>query len=124
MLSTYKLKGRIIEKTFKFECKEIFQKLNAPVYVWYDYKLFNDSVYAEQISEGKVTDIRYITNICFNKLSFNILKYWYDELNDVNTYNNIENFLWSIKQEPISNPDNKTKILSHGFDLKTSFRKM
>ena len=68
MFSTYKLKGRIIEKTFKLECKEIFNKLNAPVYVWYDYKLFNDSVYAEQISEGKVTDIRYITNICFNKL--------------------------------------------------------
>lgn len=122
--STYNIKRRILEKTFKIECKEIFKKLNAPVYVGYDYKLFNDSVYAEQVSEGKFTDIRYITNICFNKLSLNILKYWYDELNDVNTYNNIENFLWSVKQEPIANPDNKTKIISHGFDLKTSFRKM
>ena len=54
----------------------------------------------------------------------NILKYWYDDLNDLNTYINIENFLWSVKQEPVANPDNKTKILSHGFDLKTSFRKM
>ena len=44
--------------------------------------------------------------------------------NDLNTYINIENFLWSVKQEPISNPDNNTKILAHGFDLKTSFRKM
>ena len=36
----------------------------------------------------------------------------------------IENYLWSMKQEPISEPDNDTKIISHGFDLKTSFRKM
>ena len=48
----------------------------------------------------------------------------YNDLYDINTYNNIENFLWSIKQEPESKPDNKIKILSHGFDLKTSFRKM
>lgn len=45
-------------------------------------------------------------------------------LDNTPVYNNIENFLWSIKQEPISEPDNKTKILNHGFDLKTSFRKM
>ena len=68
--------------------------------------------------------IHYITNISFQKLQENILKYWYDELNDLNTYTNIENFLWSIKQEPEAKPDNKTKILAHGFDLKTSFRKM
>ena len=48
----------------------------------------------------------------------------YNDLADLNTYINIENFLWSVKQEPIVNPDNKTKIISHGFDLKTSFRKM
>ena len=124
MLSTYNLKGRISDNTYKIECKEIFNKLNAPVYVWYDYKLFNNTVYAEKICEGKVTDIRYVTNVCFNKLSNNILKYWFDELNNINTYINIENFLWSVKQEPIANPNNKTKILLHGFDLKTSFRKM
>ena len=83
-----------------------------------------DTVYAEDVLEGSQTNIQYVTNICFSRLSKNILKYWYDELNTINTYNNIENFLWSIKQEPISNPDNKTKILSHGFDLKTSFRTM
>lgn len=124
MLSYYKLKETILNNTYKIECKEIFNKLNAPVYVWYNYKMFDSSVYAEKINEGKMTDIRYITNICFNKLSINILKYWFDELNNINTYINIENFLWSVKQEPIANPDNKTKILNHGFDLKTSFRKM
>ncbi len=124
MQSSYKLKERILDNAYKIECKEIFNKLNAPVYVWYDYNLFAGTVYAEKINEGKFTDIRYITNVCFNKLSFNILKYWFDELNNINTYINIENFLWSAKQEPIANPDNKTKILNHGFDLKTSFRKM
>jgi hypothetical protein len=54
----------------------------------------------------------------------NILKYYYNDLADLNTYINIENFLWSIKQEPAATPDNKTKIQAHGFDLKTSFRKM
>ena len=53
-----------------------------------------------------------------------ILKFWIDNLMNINTYNNIENFLWSIKQEPTSEPDNKTKIINHGFDLKTSFRNM
>ena len=54
----------------------------------------------------------------------NILKYYYNDLVDLNTYINIENFLWSIKQEPVAAPDNKTKLQAHGFDLKTSFRKM
>lgn len=39
-------------------------------------------------------------------------------------YGDLENYLWSKKQEPVSEPDNKTKILSHGFDTKTSFRNM
>jgi hypothetical protein len=66
----------------------------------------------------------YLTNVCFNELNMNIIKYYYNDLYDLNTYINIENFLWSIKQEPVATPDNKTKIQAHGFDLKTSFRKM
>jgi hypothetical protein len=65
---------------------------------------------------------KFIGNVTFTKLGTDIIRYWIDELMDINTYNNIENFLWSIKQEPIANPDNKTKIISHGFDLKESFR--
>jgi formyltetrahydrofolate synthetase len=52
----------------------------------------------------------------------NILVAW--TLDNTPVYNDIENFLWMTKQEPISEPDNKTKIINHGFDLKTSFRKM
>ena len=51
-----------------------------------------------------------------------MLKIWGDEVMGLGTYTNIENFLWASKQEPISEPDNKTKIINHGFDLKTSFR--
>ena len=45
-------------------------------------------------------------------------------LDNTPIYNDIENFLWAIKQEPIAEPNNETKIINHGFDLKTSFRKM
>ena len=114
---------------WKVECKDIFNRLNAPTFVKYEDILFTGGVYGEtiwnygrEISHEK--HIHYITNVSFQKLNYNILKYWYDELNKINTYINIENFLWSVKQEPESIPDNKTKIISHGFDIKTSFRKM
>ena len=125
-----KLVDALKKYIWKFECKELFIKIGSPVFVKYYCELFDGGSYWEYIynwshifdhSKGYK---HYITNISFNKLNENILKYWYDELNTINTYNNIENFLWSIKQEPISNPDNNTKIVSHGFDLKTSFRKM
>ena len=45
-------------------------------------------------------------------------------INEQNVYIDIENFLWEMKKEPESTPDNKTKIINAGFDLKTSFRNM
>ena len=108
---------------WKIDCKEIFYKLNAPVFIKYYNDLFEKSCYWNDIYPDK-NQKRYITNISFQKLDKNILKYWYDDLMNLNTYINIENFLWSVKQEPDANPDNNTKIISHGFDLKTSFRKM
>lgn len=112
-------------RVWKQECKEIFRKIGSPVFVNYDKDLFYDGVYKtfEHLFEGTNTTF-YIADVSLSKLNYNILKYWYNDLYDINTYNNIENFLWSIKQEPESKPDNRTKILSHGFDLKTSFRKM
>lgn len=106
------------------ENKEIFEKINAPVFVKYYNELFKDGVYSSIIEKEKLGSVHYVKNISFQKLNLNILKYWYDQLMDLNTYNDIENFLWSVKQEPIANPDNKTKIINHGFDLKTSFRNM
>lgn len=117
------LKGR----TWKIECPEIFYKIESPVFVKYVDDLFINGSYWDhwpetpRIGNGDYT--HYVTGISFQKLNYNILKYWYNDLFDLNTYINIENFLWSIKQEPEAKPDNKTKILAHGFDLKTSFRK-
>ena len=65
-----------------------------------------------------------LKNPIFNELTINVLKHVQDDLIKRPIYNEIENFLWSVKEEPISEPDNKTKIINHGFDLKTSFRKM
>jgi hypothetical protein len=111
---------------WKLECKEIFEKLKSPVWTKFDTSLYEGGAYWNFLydKDQPRKRVHYVKDICFNKLNNNILKYWYNELNDINTYINIENFLWSIKQEPVSTPDNKTKILSHGFDLKTSFRKM
>lgn len=112
---------------WKVDCSDIFYKIEAPVFIKYYYDLFVNGAYWENWPEtpviGDDDHTHYVTNISFQKLNYNILKYWYNDLFDLNTYINIENFLWSIKQEPIANPDNKTKIIAHGFDLKTSFRK-
>lgn len=108
----------------KIECKDVFKYIECPVFCEYDSYILDTVIYIHELDKIKTFDLKYIGNCCFNKLNKDILKYWINELINLNTYINIENFLWSIKQEPISNPDNKTKILSHGFDLKTSFRKM
>lgn len=113
---------------WKVDCPELFYKLRSPVFVKYYNSLFANGPYLNNWpKKAKISNdehIHYVTDISFQKLNYNILKYWYNDLFDINTYINIENFLWSIKQEPIANPDNKTKIIAHGFDLKTSFRKM
>ena len=116
----------LLNYVWKLECKEIFEKLKSPVWTKFDTSLYEGGTYWNFLydKDQPRKRVQYVTDICFNKLNNNILKYWYNELNDINTYINIENFLWSIKQEPVSTPDNKTKILSHGFDLKTSFRKI
>jgi len=123
-----KIKSELKSYVWKVDCPDVFYKIQSPVFVKYYYDLFINGVYWENWRNipkiGTSEYIHYVTNISFQKLNYNILKYWYNDLFDLNTYINIENFLWSIKQEPESNPDNKTKILAHGFDLKTSFRKM
>lgn len=108
----------------KIECKDIFKYIECPVFCEYNSNILDTVIYVHELDKIKTVDNKYIGNCCFNKLNKDMLKYWINELMNINTYINIENFLWSIKQEPIANPDNNTKIISHGFDLKTSFRKM
>lgn len=108
----------------KIECPKIFETLGSPVFIEENDLIdFYHSPFPEK-SKDKKTIKQYLVDLSFNALDPAIIKYWYSDLCDLNTYNYIENFLWSIKQEPQSQQTNKEKILSHGFDLKTSFRKM
>lgn len=108
----------------KVECPEIFKSLGSPVFIEENDLIdFYHTPFPEKDKDKKSTR-QYLVDLSFNSLDPNIIKFWYTDLCDLNTYNNIENFLWSIKQEPQSEQTNNEKILSHGFDLKTSFRKM
>ncbi len=108
----------------KVECQEIFKNLKSPVFIEENELIdFYHSPFPNK-EKGKEKIKQYLVDLSFNALDPAIIKYWYNDLCDLNTYNYIENFLWSIKQEPQSEQTNNEKILSHGFDLKTSFRKM
>lgn len=108
----------------KIECPKIFETLRSPVFIEENDLIdFYHSPFPDKPKDKKTVK-QYLVDLSFNALNPAIIKYWYNDLYDLNTYNNIENFLWSIKQEPQSEQTNNEKILSHGFDLKTSFRKM
>lgn len=136
------LKRYVENYSWKAENHKIFRMLNSPVFVFNYPELIGESysylerIYSSKVDESNFGAIRLIkgckvveratafTDICFTKLTANILKYWFDELNNVNTYGYIEDFLLSSKIEPAAPLSDKQKILSHGFDLKTSFRNM
>ena len=119
----------ITKRCKKLECPDVFNSLKAPVFIEEDdlldlyhagYSLERDEIYKKRRSNYD----QYVINPSLTTINPQIIKYWYDDLVNINTYNDIENFLWSIKQEPVSEPTNKQKIINHGFDIKTSFRKM
>lgn len=107
---------------WKVECPDIFMKIGAPVFIRDNGTHVNFDLYGIEFDRSKIK--YYLANFWFTKLSPNLIKCWLEELMDLNTYINIENYLWAAKKEPESVPDNNTKIINHGFDLKTSFRKM
>lgn len=131
----------ILRYCWKKELSEVFIKLQSPVFVIYSKDIIS-GVY-ENLSKVKlenkyidnlclIGDIPYsgdnspiaLTNICFNKLNIQVNKYWFDEINNLNTYSNIESFIMTSKLDPEPIISNEGKIIAHGFDLKTSFRKM
>lgn len=63
-------------------------------------------------------------NVNENLSKTDLLSYYPEIISERDVYTELENYLIARHQEPISEPDNKTKITSHGFDLKTSFRNM
>lgn len=108
--SGIKITGSII-----IEDKEIFDYFKEPIFHICVDQSSSDYIYYDHINAW--------VNPCLCA-DTPLLEYYPNILNDRDIYTDIENFLWSQKQEPMVIPDNKTKILSHGFDLKTSFRKM
>lgn len=129
----FKNTGTYYMRNSKFECQEIFHICGAPTFIlfigaWSKNWNTGDSV---QSIISNTFDLHssycgMILNPIFNECKrVNIISSILDDLTvNRSVYNDIENFLWANKQEPISEPDNKTKIINHGFDLKTSFRKM
>lgn len=122
-----------LAKKGKVECREIFDILGSPVFIENsEYVDFYSSSYRDLFYDlrnklyknPEIGRNHYLVDLSFNELDPDIIKYWYTDLYDLNTYNYIENFLWSQKHEVASEQTNSEKILSHGFDLKTSFRKM
>ena len=96
--------------------EDLFRQIETPVFLFHHHGAYENHHF-------KSYDY-IIKNIIFTEQPTNWLKYIKDDLDKRDVYTDIENYLWSMKQEPISEPDNETKIISHGFDLKTSFRKM
>ena len=111
----YYNKYDIKNNPWKIENTEIFHKLNAPTFVYTDIR--------DSISSLMPNGHGIIINPVFTKLPFDVLGAEREKIiSEQNIYIDIENFLWATKQEPESIPDNNTKILAAGFDLKTSFR--
>jgi hypothetical protein len=117
----------------KFECQEIFHICNAPTFILFVGGWLKNWYNTDSIQSIISNSFDLIANHCgmilnpiFNECKrVNIIYSILDDLTvNRSVYNDIENFLWANKQEPISELDNKTKIINHGFDLKTSFRKM
>lgn len=106
-------KRRINEDPFKIECKRLFEILKVPIFNIYK----KDSTMRNQ---QLITIVEKNPNL----LETPLLKAYPDIQAEQDVYNDIENFLWEHKQEPISEPSNDLKIQAAGFDKKTSFRKM
>ena len=137
--------NELMRYCWKKENHGFFLKIHSPVFITYAWEILgktygylNDVKFRTedkdkiQLCDGLPivinSDNKYVpqlvTNVCFNQLADNIIKYWYDDLLVSNVYSDIENFLMTSKLDPEPKISNEGKIIAHGFDLKTSFRKM
>lgn len=115
--------GKFIKEKYykKQENKEVFYHINSPVFCEWDSNIIDSEPYYN-VRNSDRSNVDFICNCSFDKLGIQIMRIWFEEIYSLNTYTNIENFLWASKQEPIANPDNNIKIIAHGFDTKDSFR--
>lgn len=140
--------NEVMRYCWKEENPDFFLKIHSPVFITYAWELLGKTYgYLEDVkyekyqeNKDKIQECdgiiptasyvngtykyipRLVTNVCFNQLNYQIHKYWFEDMNDV--YSDIENFLMTSKLDPEPKISNDGKIIAHGFDLKTSFRKM
>lgn len=108
---------KIKKDNLKKEYPEFFRCLGSPVFYMSDYSKIIEDKKEKVPRYPKGIDI--VTDCNFSEL-FNIDIEWLKT--DTTIRNRIEHFIIEVSEKPIPESDNKTKILSHGFDLKTSFR--
>ena len=134
-ISSWYLNNYKLDREFIVYNEDIFRTLKSPIfakffgetqYRGYNYMRFMfSSVYKEV--DPYLPGTLFFVDFSFNKMKnagLDLMKYIYNELYKRDFYSDLENFQWAIKQEPESIPDNNTKIINAGFDLKTSFRNM
>lgn len=108
---------RDINNSFIIDCMEIFDKFNAPI-----IRYVRNNI--ENYPHLNRNSYKFFADLNINLSKTPLLRYYPNIHNERDIYTEIENWVIANQQEPIHIPDNKTKIVSHGFDLKTSFRKM
>lgn len=89
------------------ECPELFKLLDTPTFI-----ITTDN--------GNISEIKTDAII----MNSGLFQHYTREDLDKNIYSNIEQFIIEKNTMEIKEPDNKTKIVNAGFDLKTSFRNM
>lgn len=125
---------QLINKYKSVECPDVFNKIGCPTFIIFEnrvakyihYKDMNtfprDYYYKDDNVMLGYTMPWLIGNVNFNRFEFKIYNAFASELLDINTYNRIENALYMLKQEPISEPSNDIKVQIAGFDNVDSFR--
>ena len=108
---------RNINDPFVTNCMELFDKFGQPI-----IRYTPDQV--ERYSHFNKNSYKFFADLNINLSKTPLLRFYPDIQAERDIYTELENWVVANQQEPIHIPDNKTKIISHGFDLKTSFRKM
>lgn len=121
----------IVDKYKSVECPEVFNKIGSPTFIIFDsgvakhiYHKDSNTIPIEYLHKKPILYSLpwLITNVNFNRFEFKIYNAFGSELLDINTYNRIENALYMLKRELISEPSNDIKVQIAGFDNVDSFR--
>ena len=106
---------RDINTSFTVDWPELFDMCGSPI-LWFENNLRIKNYLNPKFDFAFYKDV--------NLSKTNLLEYYPEIVTERHLYNELENYFISKIQEPISEPTNEHKIVSHGFDLKASFRKM